>query len=142
MTQIVSSVPGRVRVRAAVLRKGNHNDHVAAQLSKLEGISHVEPNVGAGSMVLHFNPDLIDVTHLESSIDKVIEKAVQKPQPKQGRSTRMQVNRAAKIGMLGSLATSLTLAATGQKRWHAITGAVFVGCLGIHLGVHRRHLLR
>lgn len=54
----------------------------------------------------------------------------------------MQVNRYAKAGMLGSLSASLALAATGQKRLHAVTGGIFVACLGVHLGVHRRSLLR
>ncbi|OHC70945.1 MAG: hypothetical protein A2045_16280 [Rhodocyclales bacterium GWA2_65_20] len=40
------------------------------------------------------------------------------------------------------LAVSLLLAAVGGKRWHAMSGGVFVAFLALHLAGHRRHLLR
>jgi hypothetical protein len=42
--------------------------------------------------------------------------------------------------MLASLGASLIYAATGATRAHALTGAVFVACLGAHMLVHRHRL--
>lgn len=53
-----------------------------------------------------------------------------------------RLNGFAKIGMLGSLAASLALAAAGSKRLHAATGGVYLALLGIHLAVHRGRLLK
>lgn len=143
MSRVVSSLPGRIRIRDKALRSRARLAQVEAELKRVEGVVVVEPNAAAGSIVLHYAPDRTDPVRLESDIDALIDKALALPQRPAGtRSLRMQVNRYAKIGMMGSLATSLALAATGSKRWHAVTGGMFVACLGVHLGVHRRHLLR
>ncbi|ENO88630.1 HMA2 domain-containing protein [Thauera linaloolentis] len=143
MSRVVSSLPGRIRIRDKALRNRARLAEIESALRRLDGVVVVEPNVSAGSIVLHYAPDKTDPLRLENEVDTVIDTALAAPQrPAGSRSLRMQVNRCAKIGMMGSLATSLALAATGNKRWHAISGGLFVACLGIHLGVHRRHLLR
>ncbi|MFT3717448.1 HMA2 domain-containing protein [Pseudorhodoferax sp.] len=143
MSRVVSSLPGRIRIRDKTLRSRARLALVEAELRRVEGVAIIEPNAVAGSIVLHYAPDRIDPVRLENEVDALIDMALAAPQrPAGARSLRMQVNRCAKIGMMGSLATSLALAAAGNKRWHAATGVVFVACLGVHLGVHRRHLLR
>ncbi|MFM8442918.1 MAG: HMA2 domain-containing protein [Methylococcus sp.] len=142
MSQIVSSLPGRIRVRAPALRRQSHAQHVKAALARLDGVTRVESNPNASCIVIHFDPARVVIEEFDTLVEKTIDDALAKPLTIGRRPTRMQVNRYAKVGMLGSLATSMALAASGQKRWHAITGAVFLGCLGVHLGVHRRHLLR
>jgi len=57
-------------------------------------------------------------------------------------STRVRANRWAKRGMLLSLAATLLLAAAGAKRWHTVGGLLFLHALGVHLWVHRRHVLK
>jgi len=57
-------------------------------------------------------------------------------------SARVRANRWAKRGMLLSLAATLLLAAAGAKRWHTVGGLLFLHALGVHLWVHRRHLLK
>ncbi len=59
-----------------------------------------------------------------------------------GGTPRVRVNRWAKRAMLASLAISLLLAGAGRKRWHWLTGMVFLHALAAHLWVHRRHILR
>jgi hypothetical protein len=59
-----------------------------------------------------------------------------------GGTLRVRVNRVARRGMLVSLAASMVLAALGRKRWHTVTGLVFLKFLAMHLWVHRRHLIR
>jgi hypothetical protein len=41
-----------------------------------------------------------------------------------------------------SLAVSLLLAGAGRKRWHALSGGMFVASLAVHLWVHRRHVFK
>ncbi|ATE61081.1 HMA2 domain-containing protein [Thauera sinica] len=143
MSRIVSSLPGRIRVRDKTLRNLERLARVERALGGVRGVHNVQTNTGAGSVVLHFDPKQVDVAKLEGEVDAVIDAVLAAPARAPGqRSLRVQVNRYAKMGMIGSLATSLALAATGQKRGHAVSGAIFVACLGVHLGVHRRHLLR
>lgn len=142
MSRIVSSLPGRIRVRAPALRKQVHAQHVTAALARLDGVTRIESNPNASCIVIHFAPSRVVIEDFDTLVEKTIDDVLAKPLTNGRRPTRMQVNRYAKVVMLGSLATSVALAASGQKRWHAITGAVFLGCLGVHLGVHRRHLLR
>lgn len=142
MTRVVSTLPGRVRVRDKALRNPALCARVEAQLRQIEGLAVMQPNPSVGSIVLHFAAGDIDPLELERKIDAIIDAAIATPRPSGARALRLQVNRVAKLGMLGSLTASLALAASGQKRWHAVTGAAFVACLGVHLGVHRRNLLR
>jgi len=62
--------------------------------------------------------------------------------PHSGRAIARRLNGYAKIGMLASLGASLGLAAAGAKRLHIATGGVYLALLGIHMAVHRRHLLK
>lgn len=142
LTRIASSSPGRIRIRDLALRNRNRIESVQQALEGIDGIHDVAANVAAGSVVLHYDPGTIAPAELERRIDAIIDTALAAP-GKPGRHTiRRQVNRAAKIGMLGSLGASLALAAAGSKRWHAVTGGVFVACLGVHIGLHRKALLR
>lgn len=142
MTRVVSTLPGRIRVRDKALRNPGVRTRVEAQLWQIEGLIVMQPNPSVGSIVLHFAAGEIDPLKLEHEIDAIIDAAIATPRPSGSRPLRMQVNRIAKLGMIGSLSASLVLAASGQKRWHAVTGAAFVACLGVHLGVHRRNLVR
>lgn len=139
MNRIASSTPGRVRIRDLALRNPTRMERVESALDRIDGIHDIVPNAAAGSIVLHYDATAIEPDELEHRIDAIVDAAPGKP----GRhKLRRQANRAAKIGMLGSLGASLALAATGNKRWHAVTGGVFVACLGVHLGLHRKALLR
>jgi hypothetical protein len=142
MNRIVSSLPGRIRIRDKRLRNPARLDRLESELLKIEAISELYPNAGAGSVVVHFDPAEIDTAAFELKIEAAVDAALEAPLSKPKRSMKMRVNRYAKAGMLGSLATSLALAATGQKRWHAVSGGLFVACLGVHLTTHRKSLLR
>ena len=142
MSRIVSSLPGRIRVRDRVLRNPMRLDQLEAALIKIEAVTSIQSNPGAGSVILYFDAAQTDTEVLEAAVDAAVDAVLAAPLPAGKRSLNMRVNRYAKAGMLGSLATSLALAATGQKRWHAVTGGLFVACLGVHLSVHRRSLLR
>ncbi len=141
MTRIASSSPGRIRIKDPALRGRDCLSRVHKELAPLEGVRELRPNLVAGSIVVFFDHGEVSPAKLEQRIEQALDAALAAPR-KARRSIHNRVNRAAKIGMLGSLGASLALAATGNKRWHAVTGGVFVACLGVHLGLHRKALLR
>ena len=158
MNCIVSSTPGRIRVRHASLHAGSARSALCSALEKMEGVTRTTANPKAGSIVVYYDPRRSTPANLEAAIASHCNAAwTSAPAQENGAtrtlpstpapqlhapSTRVRVNRLAKRGMLLGLGASLALAALGNKRWHAATGLVFVGCLAAHLTVHRRHLLR
>lgn len=142
MNRIASSTPGRIRIRDLALRNPSRMEAVERALRELEGVSTVACKPAAGSVVVHFNAARVVAAAFEHRIDAIVDAALTAPGKPGRHKFRRQANRAAKVGMLGSLVASLALAATGNKRWHAVTGGVFVACLGVHIGLHRKALLR
>ncbi|MCK2096025.1 heavy-metal-associated domain-containing protein [Thauera aromatica] len=141
MTHIVSALPGRIRIRGKPLRNTERLAALAAALGRLDAVHSVTPNPKAGSVVLLYDASAVEVDELEAEVEALTDAEVARHYASGPRSARMRINRYAKAGMLGSLAASLALAATGNKRWHAATGALFVAGLLVHLTVHRRRLL-
>lgn len=141
MTHIVSSLPGRIRIRGKPLRNGERLAALTSALTQLDGVRTVTPNPKAGSLVLLYDGAEVEPAELEAEVEALTDAEVARHYASGPRSARMRINRYAKAGMLGSLAASLALAATGNKRWHAATGALFVAGLLVHLTVHRRRLL-
>lgn len=142
MTRIVASIPGRIRVRDGGLRHDGRLARLRAAFLALDGVHAVEGNRDAGSIVVRYNAARQAPEVMEDAVERAVEAELARPISRVPPSRRVRINRAAKYGMLGSLAASLALAAAGNKRWHAATGLVFVACLGVHLSVHRRHILR
>lgn len=139
--RVVSATPGRIRIHDRALRNPGRLADLEAALGEHEGILETSANPRAGSLVLHFDPRRLAVEKLEILVDATLDRLLATSAPT-GTSRRRKVNRLAKIGMLGSLATSFALLATGQKRGHAIAGALFVAGLGVHLGMHRHGIFR
>mgnify|MGYP003492859376 FL=1 len=143
MKRIVSSIPGRARLRDQQLCDSQQLDRVRNKLSVLAGVLSVDGNPRAGSLIVCYDSQRQDPARMDAKIELVAATELAKPRLPVKRSIgRVQVNRYAKRGMLTSLAVSMLLAAAGQKRWHAATGGVFLPCLMVHLAVHRRHLIR
>ncbi len=142
---IASSTPGRIRLRHPSLRDPQRSERLPLQVARWRHVREVRANPQAGSLIVRYdNEKLNDASlarRLESSITKLGATPLKLP-AKPGGTTRVQANRWAKRGMLGSLAVSLVLAAAGQKRWHALSGGGFLASLAVHLWVHRRHILR
>lgn len=142
MSRIVSSLPGRIRLRDTALRQPDRLERLRAVLAGMDGVLSVEGNAKTGSLLLHYDAASTDTDLIEASVEQAADAEFASPRPAYRPSTRVRLNRYAKRGMLVSLTASLVLAAAGQKRWHAITGGAFVACLLVHLAVHRRHLMR
>lgn len=144
MNRIVSSIPGRIRVRDKCLCDPNKLNQLTNMLGKVTAITQLQENSQSGSIVIYFDAKLIDVVELERQVDVAVDEinTVSFVETKEIKSTKKQVNRYAKITMLGSLVSSLALATAGQKRWHALTGGLFVVGLGVHLTTYHKSLLR
>lgn len=160
MSCIVSSTPGRIRLRHARLRSAAQCSALLGVLEKVDGVTRTTANPKAGSIVVVYDPQRSTAAAMEAAITAHCPAAwtsagahgsgartTATPPSASGPrlhppSPRVRVNRVAKRGMLLGLGASLAMAALGNKRWHAVTGLVFVGCLAAHLTVHRRHLLR
>jgi hypothetical protein len=166
---IASSIPGRIRLRHAALRRPERLERLALSLSDWPEALTLEPNARTGSLLLHYDPSRLTRAESERRCVAVLQALLPPPpspepapvpalQPAaQGPtapaaattsaatarpSQRVRANRLAKRLMLASLLATLVLAAAGAKRWHTGAGLLFVHALGVHLWVHRRHLLR
>lgn len=142
MSRIVSSLPGRIRLRDKALCQMERLERLRGVLLGMDGVVTVDGKVKTGSLILHYDAMRVDVDTMEAAVDAAADSEFARPLPRRRQTHRVRINRYAKHGMLGSLAASLLFAAAGRKHWHAATGGLFVASLLVHLAVHRRHLLR
>jgi hypothetical protein len=140
MIRIASATPGRVRLKAPDLADVSMLDGVVRQLTALPGVRTVRVNAHASSVVVTFDDAHIDADSIATFVCGLI--GTPSAKPRSSKTLRLRANRYAKYGAMASLAASMAFAAAGNKRWHIATGGVFLACLGVHMAVHRRHLVR
>jgi len=104
----------------------------------------LQDDVRTGSVVVNFDPSAIDIaaleTRLDFAVDQVLVERLTLPP-----ITKKQLNRYNKIAMMGSLVASLALTVTRRKRWkrwHALTGYLFVASVAVHMIIYRKTLFR
>lgn len=144
MNRIVSSLPGRIRVRDKQLRDQARLNALKNELLKIPAITELQCNVRTGSVVVNFDPSAIEIATLENKLDLAVDKILTDPLTPP-LLTKKTINRYNKISMVGSLAVSLAFATARRKRWrrwHALTGYLFVANLGVHLYLYRKTLFR
>lgn len=144
MNRIVSSLPGRIRIRDKRLRDQARLNELRKELLKIAAITELQGDARTGSVVVNFDPSAIDIAILETKLDSAVDKVLAEPliPPL---LTKKRINRYNKIVMMGSLAASLAFTVARQKRWrrwHALTGYLFVANLGVHLYLYRKTLFR
>ena len=144
MSRIVSSLPGRIRVRDKRLRDQERLTELKKELSKITAITALQDDVRTGSSVVNFDPRAIEIavleTRLDFAVDQVLVERLTLPP-----ITKKQLNRYNKIAMMGSLAASLALTTVRRKRWrrwHALTGYLFVASVAVHMIIYRKTLFR
>ncbi len=138
---IVSTVAGRIRVRSNRLKSAKIAQSVEARVRQLAGVNEVRINGAAASMVVHFDQRAADIEWLEDQIEAICRPQPQ-AKPRNGSRLSKQFNRATKVGMMSTLATSLVYIALGKKKPHAQFGIAFVAFAGLHMAKHARQLLR
>ena len=142
MNRIVSSLPGRIRIRDKRLRDQARLNELKKELLKIAAITELKSDARTGSGVVNFDSNLIEIAALEAKLDLAVDKVLAEPVQL---LTKKQLNRYDKIAMVGSLAASLAFGVARQKRfrrWHALTGYFFVANLGVHLYLYRKTLFR
>lgn len=145
MKRIVSSAPGRIRVRDKNLRDQTKLNTLKKELSTIAAITELHDNVRTGSMLVRFDPNLVETAILEVNIESAADQAIGKPSTPLSLLTKKSVNRYNKLAMLATLGASLAFTASHRKRWrrwHALTGNLFIANLGVHLYIYRKAVRR
>ena len=155
LSPFVSVLPGRIRLRHPLLRDRKRH---AALAARLEPLGTVQGNSAVGSFLICFDP-------ARPELDAAIraEVAALLPQPAAEPATvrrqvphvgkrialprprktpaKWELNRAAKIGAVVSMAVSLAALGT-SKKLHAQAGFVFVAMMLAHMAVHWRRTFK
>jgi hypothetical protein len=140
-TAFVSVLPGRIRLRHPLLRDGGRHRALTARLLPL---AQVEGNPAIGSLLLYFDPaDTGLETRIRAEVAAVLPidpspVPAALPQP---HKAKWQINRAAKIGAVASMAVSLAALGTSRKL-HAQAGALFVMMMLTHMATHWRRTFK
>lgn len=161
-TPLVSALPGRMRLRHPLLRRPGLNRDLAERLAALDGLRVAESSTTAGSLLVLYDPARVDraaaEAHATASAAAVLGTAPAAPGPaapepaaspapapqtggQGGQSVTRRLNRAAKIGMMGSMAATLAALGVG-KRVHAGAGAAFVAMMLVHMAIQRKRLFQ
>lgn len=150
---IVSSIPGRLRLRHPALRNPARLEKLEHRLAAWPQVLELKANPATGSLLLRYDVVGLGEAECASRCEAALADLLPRPPekvavvdapPAKPRSTRartLRANRLAKRGMLASLVASMLLAAAGAKRGHIWTGMFFLHALGVHLWVHRRTLI-
>lgn len=146
MSTIVSSLPGRIRVRDKGLRDREKLDRLKSALSEIAAITELQDNVRTGSVLLRFDRHAVALPEMEASINAAIDRVIGKPPTPERLFSPKNLNRYNKIAMLATLGASLFALTTSPRkrriRWHKITGYLFVANLAAHLFTYRKSLSR
>ena len=146
MSKIVSSIPGRIRVRDKNLRHPDRLNQLKKELSNIPAITELQENVRSGSLLIHFDRNAIDLAEIESSIDAATDKVIGTLKKPHTPLSKKNLNRYNKLIMLSSLGISIVALAfphRGTRRfWHQSTGWIFLANLGVHLYIYRKSLKR
>lgn len=142
---ITSFYDGRARVRHPALRDRELAENARALLSAAPGIINVTVNPRTGSLLLEYDPAVLDTAALLQAAeqaaaewDNLRAEREEKKHRHQCAVPRELVNR----GMLAALAGTLGFALARRSRAHALAGGVFMALNAFHLYTYRRCLLK
>lgn len=143
---VASFFDGRIRFRHAALRDPDVAARLHAYLTtSLPGVRKAEVNSRTGSLLLEYDPDLLDratLLDLAARAETLLAPsrteggevcAAGERRPVRRRPGRAQIRRALNRGMLVSLAASVLFGALGRTRAHVALGAVFTALSAGHL---------
>lgn len=139
---IVSTVDGRLRVRANRLKSRKISNSVKERIEALPGVTGVRTNPGAASIVVHFHAEQVETDLLEDEIVKICTPTANGSNGNGKKQLSKRLNQASKVGMIATLATSLAYGFMGKKKPHIRYGTAFVALAGVHMLKHSRNLLR
>ncbi|GAA4249754.1 HMA2 domain-containing protein [Azospirillum formosense] len=151
---IASAVPGRIRVRHPLLRRADRFQEALGRLEALDTIRVAENNPAVGSVLLTYDPSVLTPDDARSQVEILLSAVLhpaEAPPPDApapaledkpaAPELKWRINRAAKIGMMGSMAATLAALGVG-KRVHAGFGTLFVAFMLVHMTVQRKRLFQ
>ncbi|MDR1648315.1 MAG: hypothetical protein LBR88_09860 [Zoogloeaceae bacterium] len=138
MAFIVSTLPGRIRIRHGILASTDCGERLRHTFLARPGVTEVVAKPDACSLIVRYDAQTIVPEVMEDFVDAEVAAEIAARKTAQTRGTRL--NHYAKYGMLLSLALSLALAARGKRRAHTLAGAIFLAALGAHLFHHRHRI--
>ncbi len=146
MTRIISSIPGRIRVRDKNLRDQARLEQLKKTLSEINAITELQENARTGSLLIHYDREAVELEDMESIINSAVD-AVMGMLPKQHTPlSKKHFNRLNKLIMLSSFGVSIAALAIPSRRlrrfWHQSAGWLFVANLGMHLYIYRKSVKR
>lgn len=131
-TSIVSSIPGRLRVRHPSLRSRDTAERSRQTLSATPGVQSAEVNLLTGSALVRYDPALVDEPALLGRL------ALPEPAEDAAPEKLAAPGAALPRWMGASLALSVGAAALKVKWLHVAAGAAFVALVGVHVAGARR----
>ena len=79
MNRIVSSLPGRIRIRDKRLRDQARLNELKKELLKIAAITELKSDARTGSVVVNFDSNLIEIAALEAKLDLAVDKVLAEP---------------------------------------------------------------
>jgi hypothetical protein len=131
MALIVSTLPGRIRVRHGILASTDCSKRLRHALLAHAGVKEVIARPDARSLIVHYDAKAIVPEIMEDFVDTAVAAEIAARKAAQTRSARL--NHYSKYGMLLTLALTLAFAAGRKRRAHTLTGVFFLVALGAHL---------
>lgn len=138
---ITSRLPGRLRLRSRELRRVSHNEAICRHFRDWDGVESVDGNPTTGGILLRYDVGRLSQEAMEARVLECLEAKPEIPVKKEAGQVLWQMNRYAKLGMLGSL-TGTLLALLAGKKLHAAFGAMHLVFLMVHIANHRKKLLQ
>lgn len=138
---IVSTVTGRIRIRAPRLKARSSAKAIRRDAAGLPGVLDARVNSGAGCLVVRYDPEVVDTEFLEDRLEALCTASVRRVDGG-GRTMSRYLNRATKVGMMTTLATSLAYGYLGKKKPHVGFGTAFLAFAGMHMLRYRAGLIR
>lgn len=145
---VASSLPGRLRLKHAVLRRPAVNARLAAEIAGWAGVAATTGHAGAGSLLVLYDADVVAPADMRARAAALVLSHVPAVPADAAAKDDLDLwaaigslNRPAKIGMMATLGASMAALAV-NRRLHAAFGGAYLGLLAVHLLKHRRKLVR
>ncbi len=160
MSLIVSSIPGRLRLRARDLDPEQAAALPVAieAIAALPGVREVTDNPRTTSVLIHYDPRILSQTSMETAVltllgadDEIAPAASAATEEAGVEATKMRppqttwrshINRGSKLGTMAAMTVSLLALLARYKRVHARAGILALVFVSVHLYIQRRRLLR
>lgn len=138
---IVSYIPGRVRLRAAALKNPETMQSVLEMAQGFEGVLSVEPNPRSGSLLVLYDPALIDEAMLQQAAAAFADHFGTEEARSGGRGLPrcLQGGRGELNLLLGALGLTVASLALG-KGAHAALGGLFCLLSAKHVYERRQRM--